>query len=97
MPDRNRPILPADQSLECPRGIAHATDMTAMTHVPSDAPSPHQETPDRRAQRLAREAGLIAEAEADVTAGRVVPLDDVEAWIDSLGTGHERPVPRSGR
>lgn len=36
---------------------------------------------------------MIAEARADVAAGRVVSLDDVEAWVESWGTDHELPPP----
>lgn len=48
---------------------------------------------DARQQRRAREAEMIAEARADVAAGRVVSLDDVEAWVESWGTDHELPPP----
>jgi predicted transcriptional regulator len=40
-----------------------------------------------------REAALLAEAFADIAAGRVVDEADVDAWIDSLGTDHDRPLP----
>jgi len=36
---------------------------------------------------------MIAEADADLAAGRLVDEADVDAWIDSLGTDHELPVP----
>ena len=39
------------------------------------------------------EATLIAEARADVAAGRLVEPAAVKAWIDSIGTNHELPVP----
>jgi predicted transcriptional regulator len=48
-------------------------------------------------RRLAREAEMIAEADADIAAGRVVEAAEVDAWIDSIGGDHERPVPYSGR
>jgi predicted transcriptional regulator len=54
----------------------------------------HVEQPDpaeARRQRLAREAEMIAEARADVAAGRVVSLADVAAWIESWDTEHELP------
>ena len=47
-------------------------------------------------RRLTREAAMIAEADADVAAGRLVGSAQVKAWIDSIGTGHELPVPYSG-
>jgi predicted transcriptional regulator len=39
------------------------------------------------------EARAIAEAEADVTAGRVVPHDEVVKWLRSWGTRNELPCP----
>jgi predicted transcriptional regulator len=39
---------------------------------------------------------MIAEARASVAAGRVVSFEAVSAWIDSLGTDHELPLPQSG-
>jgi predicted transcriptional regulator len=49
-----------------------------------------------RQRRLARDAGMIAEADADIAAGRVVDSAKVKAWIDSIGTDHELRVPYSG-
>jgi hypothetical protein len=46
-----------------------------------------------RQERLEREAAMIAEARADVAAGLVVDGAAVEAWIDSIGTDEELPVP----
>jgi predicted transcriptional regulator len=67
-------------------------------------PRPDDATPDRcpeteaeREARLAREAKMIAEADADVAAGRLVDSTKVKAWIDSIGTENELPVPYSGR
>jgi predicted transcriptional regulator len=59
--------------------------------------TPHPETESGRQRRLAREAKMIAEADADVAAGRLVDEADVDAWIDSIGTDHELPVPYAGR
>ncbi|MGO9173585.1 MAG: CopG family transcriptional regulator [Rhodomicrobium sp.] len=39
------------------------------------------------------EARAIAEAEADVAAGRVVPHEEVVKWLKSWGTPHELPRP----
>ncbi len=55
----------------------------------------HAET--ERQRRIAWEAEMIAEADADIAAGRLVDEAEVDAWIDSLGTDHELPVPYSGR
>ena len=43
--------------------------------------------------RIAQEAELIAQARASATAGYVVSEEDADAWIDSLGSPHELPVP----
>jgi predicted transcriptional regulator len=39
------------------------------------------------------EARAIAEAEADVAAGRVVPHDEVVRWLRSWGAPDELPCP----
>jgi len=39
------------------------------------------------------EARAIAEAEADVAAGRVVPHEQIVEWLKSWGTPNERPFP----
>jgi predicted transcriptional regulator len=36
---------------------------------------------------------FIQEGLDDVTAGRLVLMEDAQAWADSLGTENERPVP----
>jgi len=55
------------------------------------------ETEAERQARVAWEAEGIAEALADVAAGRLVDAEEVDAWIDSIGTDHELPVPRARR
>jgi predicted transcriptional regulator len=50
-----------------------------------------------RQARIAWEAAGIAEARADVASGRLVDEAAVDAWIDSIGTEHELPVPYAGR
>jgi predicted transcriptional regulator len=40
---------------------------------------------------------VIAKARASITAGRLIASEEIDAWIDSLGTDHEQPPPRSGR
>ncbi len=50
-----------------------------------------------KADEDAWEDERIAEAEADVAAGRVVDSARVKEWIDSIGTDHELPLPTSGR
>lgn len=35
----------------------------------------------------------LAEAEADIAAGRVVPHAEVAAWLETWGTPEEKPAP----
>ena len=60
-----------------------------------DKPDPPgtNEAEAERQRRLAWERERIAEAEADIAAGRVVDSAEVDAWIDSIGTDNELPVP----
>jgi predicted transcriptional regulator len=65
-----------------------------------DAPLPddtmqadRRESATEKRRRLAREAEMIAEARAELQAGLFVDGDEVEAWLDSIGTGHELPMP----
>lgn len=55
------------------------------------------ETAAAKRRRLAWEAERLAEAYADIAAGRLVDSEAVDAWIDSIGTEQELPVPYSGR
>jgi predicted transcriptional regulator len=55
------------------------------------------ETDDARRLRLAWESERIAEARADIAAGRLVDSAEVDGWIESIGTDHELPIPYSGR
>lgn len=41
------------------------------------------------------DARLIAEAEADLAAGRCVPHEEVAAWLDTWGKGDRVPPPKS--
>lgn len=41
------------------------------------------------------EAAADAEAEADVAAGRLVPHEEVAAWLDTWGTSDFKPAPPS--
>lgn len=43
----------------------------------------------------AAEAAADAEAEADIAAGRLIPHDDVAAWLDTWGTADFKPAPKS--
>ena len=50
-----------------------------------------------RLDRDAREAEMSEAALASVAAGRTVSEEQFDAWVDSLGSYHELPPPRSGR
>lgn len=65
--------------------------------LPDDSTRARLETEAEGQRRLAWEAKMIAEADADIAAGRLVDSAKVKAWIDSIGTDHELPVPYSGR
>jgi len=58
---------------------------------------PASEIESERRCRLAREAAGIAEAEAEFAAGLYVDADEIDAWIDSVGTDHELPPPPTRR
>jgi predicted transcriptional regulator len=60
------------------------------THEPPESEAELQD-------RLAWESEGIAKALADVAAGRLVDAAVVRAWVDSIGTDDELPVPYSGR
>jgi len=64
-----------------------------------DKPDPPEtnETEAERQRRLAWERERIAEADDDIAAGRVVDSAEVDAWINSIGTDHQLPVPFARR
>ena len=66
--------------------MAYVQSMTEPAPV-----SDHVETEAERQRRIAWEAKGIAEARAELDAGLYVDADEVDAWIDSLGTDHELP------
>ncbi len=51
------------------------------------------ETEAERQSRLAWEADGIAEARASIAAGYFATPAEVNAWIDSVGTGSKIPAP----
>lgn len=71
--------------------------MDTVPRSDGDIPDPRPETEAERQRRLAWEAEMIAEADADIAAGRLIDEAEIDAWIDSIGTDHELPPPRSGR
>lgn len=79
---RQRQIVPYGHRQSCPKRKCRC---------------PRSETEAERQRRLAREAEMIAEANAEIEAGLFVEEADVDAWIDSRGTDHELPVPQPRR
>lgn len=57
------------------------------------ASSPPAEAALDRQRRIAHEAELIAEADAEIAAGLSVASAEVKSWIDSIGTDQELPPP----
>ena len=55
------------------------------------------ETEAERRSRIAWEAERIAEADAEIEAGLYIDADEMDAWIDSIGTDHEPPPPPTRR
>jgi predicted transcriptional regulator len=65
---------------------------------PNDSGSAaRSETEMAKRRRLVWEAEMIAEADAEIEAGLFIDEAEVDAWIDSLGTDHELPVPQPRR
>jgi predicted transcriptional regulator len=54
---------------------------------------PLTETDDERQRRVTWEADRIAEARAELDAGLYVDSAEIGAWIASIGTDHELPLP----
>ncbi len=77
--------------------VASSIMVDAMDTMNTDATqTPSPETEAEELDRLAWEAEGIAEARADVAAGRLVDAAQVRAWVDSLRTGKPLPVPYAG-
>jgi predicted transcriptional regulator len=66
-----------------------------LDHAISAATTLNDEDQDKLAYVLLDEAKRLAilEGIADAEAGRVVPHDDVKAWLESWGTENELPMP----
>jgi predicted transcriptional regulator len=67
------------------------------TPLRGDSAATRPEAEAERQRRLAWEAEMIAEADADIAAGRLVASAQVKAWIDSIGAEHELPPPSPTR
>jgi hypothetical protein len=71
--------------------------MDTVPHPDDSGQAARSETEAERQRRLAWEAEMIAEADADIAAGFYVDSDEMDVWIDSIGTDHELPPPRTRR
>ncbi len=56
----------------------------------ASVPPSHPTDPEQEARRKAAEEGR-----ADIRAGRYVTLEEIQRWVETLGTPDERPVPQS--
>ncbi|WP_298158367.1 hypothetical protein [Brevundimonas sp.] len=59
------------------------------------SPAEKQQDPifDSREARLAWERARIAEAEADIAAGRIIPDEDLDGWLADLVAGKPVRIP----
>ena len=85
------------EALAVSRPVAYIDPMDPALIPAKRASVDPVETEADRQHRIAWEAEGIARARASVAAGRLVDSAKVKAWIDSIGTDHELPVPYSGR
>jgi predicted transcriptional regulator len=72
------------------------TILRAMDTAPRPGDSTQAGRPETEAEtqrRLAWEAEMIAEADAEIDAGLYVDAADIDTWINSIGTDHELPLP----
>ena len=53
----------------------------------------NQESPEQRERRLTWERARIAEADADITAGRVISGDEALEWLDRWAAGEDLEEP----
>jgi|HubBroStandDraft_6_1064221.scaffolds.fasta_scaffold2668060_2 predicted transcriptional regulator len=63
------------------------------TPHPAERSESLPESEEEKKRRLAWEAEMIAEADAEIEAGLYVDGADMDSWIKSLGTDHELPPP----
>ncbi len=72
--------------------------MDTINRAPNDnAATSCAETEAARRRRLAWEAEMTAEADADIAAARLVDSGRAQAWTGGILTDQELPVPYSGR
>jgi predicted transcriptional regulator len=54
---------------------------------------PDDKTPEQRAARIKWERKAIQQALESVEREGTIPFEEMEAWLDSLGTANELPPP----
>ena len=64
----------------------------AICYAPCMVPEPSIFETDVEAEEAADAEGM-----ADIAAGRVVPHEEVSAWLDTWGTPEEKPAPATWR
>jgi hypothetical protein len=72
-------------------------DIDTAPHANDGGRAARSETEAERQLRLAWEAEMIAEADTEIEAGLYVDLDEMDGWIDCIGTDHELPAPATRR
>jgi predicted transcriptional regulator len=63
--------------------------------MPKAASAQDRAHTDDALRRIALEAEGLARARASAEAGKLIDSDEIDAWIDSLGTDRELPPPPS--
>lgn len=66
--------------------------MGATSQSQHDGPS-YNETPEQRAARIEWDRKAIQRALESIEREGTIPFEEVEAWLDSLGTANELPPP----
>lgn len=59
----------------------------------SGTPPTHPESAAERAERIRREAEIIALARAELDAGLGIEEEEAEAWLDALEADEDLPLP----
>jgi predicted transcriptional regulator len=67
------------------------------TPRPAESAESPAESEAEKQRQFAWETEMIAEADADIAAGRLIDATDIDAWLDSIGTDHELPPPEPRR
>jgi len=71
------------QARRRPIYIVMATTQTLLDVTPAETP----------AERIRRQAAVIAQAKAEIQAGEGIEFDNLEAWLDELDCNVDAPLP----